>query len=154
MAGLGPVPKLQHQRERDTRRRQAGSIAVTPDGLVRGPDLMEETGRENWHPSTLAWYDRWRRSPQAQLFESTDWGRLVMLAPTVDFYHSTPRPSASALGEIRLNEERLGATYVDRLRARIHIKRDDDGANGPGDKRQVSRPPGNVTPIGRPREDV
>lgn len=123
MAGRGPAPKEQHQRERDTRRRQADVASVTDDGTLRGPDLLEETGRRDWDPQTVAWYDRWRRSPQAQLFEATDWGRLIMLAPIVDYYHTSPKPSAAALSEIRLNEERLGATYVDRLRAKIRVER-------------------------------
>jgi hypothetical protein len=122
MAGRGPAPKETHQRERDTRRRQADSVTVAVDGELRGPDLVEETGRADWDAMTVAWYDRWRRSPQAQLFEDTDWGRLIMLAPIVDAYF-TLKPSAAALSEIRLNEERLGATYVDRLRAKIKIDR-------------------------------
>jgi hypothetical protein len=61
--------------------------------------------------------------PQAALFEATDWGRLAMLAPIVEAYYR--RPSAAALGEIRMSEERLGATIVDRLRARIRIDADE-----------------------------
>ena len=93
---------------------------VTDDGQVRGPELDGP-----YAPQTLAWYDTWRRSPQAQLFEETDWSRLVLLAPIVDAYFR--RPSAAALSEIRMNEERLGATVVDRMRARIKVQRDDEG---------------------------
>jgi hypothetical protein len=115
MAGLGPIPNQQHQRERDTRRRQADSVTVTRDDVVRGPEL-----RPGYGPETLAWYQTWRTSPQAQLFEATDWSRLALLAPIVDAHWSRATPSA--LAEIRLNEERLGATYVDRLRARMKIE--------------------------------
>lgn len=125
MAGRGPAPKQQHQRERDTRRRNADVVTVSDDGQLRGPDLLEATGREAWSPMTLAWYNTWRRSPQAALFEATDWGRLLLLAPMVDYYVTGAKPSAAALSEIRLNEERLGATYVDRLRAKIAIERND-----------------------------
>ncbi|AYN58482.1 terminase small subunit [Arthrobacter phage Liebe] len=121
MAGRGPAPKEHHQRERDTRRRQADVVTVAADGTVRGPSLEEGTGRADWSDATVAWYDRWRRSAQAQLFQSTDWGRLLMLVPIVESYF-TIKPSAAALSEIRLNEERLGATYVDRLRAKIRIE--------------------------------
>lgn len=127
MAGRGPAPKQQHQRERDTRRRQADSVTVSDDGVLRGPDLVEATGREDWHPMTLAWYERWRLAPQAVLFEETDWGRLLLLAPMVDYYNKGAKPSAAALSEIRLNEERLGALYVDRQRAKINIEREGTG---------------------------
>lgn len=117
----GPVPKETHQRERDTIRRQGDAQTVTPDGVLRGPELPGKYG-----PETVAWYDNWRRSAQAQLFISTDWQRLIMLAPLVDAYYRVP--STAMLGEIRLNEERLGATYVDRMRAKIRV---DNGESQP-----------------------
>lgn len=120
----GPAPKLQHQRERDTKRRQADAITVTRDGVLRGPDLADATLRPDWPAEVLAWWEDWRRSPQAALFEDTDWRRLALLAPMVAAY--LRRPSAAALSEIRLNEERLGALYVDRLRAKIHVSAEED----------------------------
>jgi hypothetical protein len=120
VAGTGPAPKLTHQRERDTKRRQADSVTVEADGKLRGPELPSQ-----YAPETLAWYATWRRSPQSQLFEDTDWLRLSLLAPLVDSYFRTP--TVAALSEIRLNEERLGATYTDRLRAKIRITQPDDG---------------------------
>ncbi len=117
----GPLPKEQRQRERDTRRRGAEFATVEDDAVVRGPELDGD-----YSPATLAWYDVWRRSPQAALFESTDWLRLALLAPMVEKHLESP--SAAAMSEIRMNEERLGATYADRLRARIKIERPDPGA--------------------------
>lgn len=90
---------------------------VIPDGEIRGPAL-----KGTWDQSVLDWYEVWRRSPQAALFEETDWMRLQTLASIVQAYHR--RPSAAALSEIRMNEERLGATYTDRMRARIIIDRE------------------------------
>lgn len=116
MPGRGPLPSPVTQRERTTRARQAGTAVVVDDGVVRGPDLDG-----NFGPFTRDWYDTWRRAPQGQLFTSTDWLRVRMLAPLVEAY--SRRPSAAAFSEIRLNEERLGATYVDRVRARIRIDR-------------------------------
>ncbi|GAA2230171.1 hypothetical protein N1031_06880 [Herbiconiux moechotypicola] len=112
----GPLPKEQHQRDRDTKRRKADVVEVKRDGEVRGRPLPSA---ELYDQRTIAWHDTWRRSPQAQLFEETDWLRLELLAPLVD--SNFRRPSAAALSEIRLNEERLGALYVDRLRAKIRI---------------------------------
>jgi hypothetical protein len=120
MAGNGPAPKEQHQRERDTKRRQADSVTVTDDGQRRGPELGGD-----YPVAVHEWYETWRTSPQAALFEATDWQRLRMLAPLVQSYLTVP--STAALAEIRLNEERLGATYVDRQRARIRI----DSSTGP-----------------------
>ncbi|UVK59021.1 terminase small subunit [Microbacterium phage Cen1621] len=116
----GPLPKENRQRERDTRRRAGEFTHVEADGELRGPELVG-----NYSPATLAWYDVWRRSPQAALFESTDWLRLALLAPMVERHLESP--SAAAMSEIRMNEERLGATYADRLRARIAIDRPDEG---------------------------
>jgi len=87
---------------------------VTLDGVIRGPDLEGPYSEQ-----TFAWYRTWQTAPQAQLFHATDWSRLLLLAPIVDAHFR--RPSAAGLSEIRLNEERLGATVVDRMRARIHI---------------------------------
>ncbi|ROP74079.1 hypothetical protein [Curtobacterium sp. PhB115] len=114
MPGRGPLPSPVTQRERTTRARQAGTAVVVHDGEVRGPELDG-----NFGPFTRDWYDTWRRAPQGQLFTSTDWLRVRMLAPLVEAY--SRRPSAAAFSEIRLNEERLGATYVDRIRARIRV---------------------------------
>jgi hypothetical protein len=117
MAGIGPPPKENRQRPRDTRRNLGEFVALSADGKIRGPELVGQ-----YSPQTVTWYDTWRRSAQAQLFEPTDWSRLALLAPLVESHYR--RPSAAAAGEIRLTEERLGATYVDRLRARIRIERD------------------------------
>lgn len=112
------------------RRRNApahGETVLPRDGEIRGPALAELTSRP-FGEDTLAWFDDWRRSPQAAVFELTDWRRLAMLAPIVEAY--LRRPSAAALSEIRMNEERLGATVVDRMRARMRIE-DADGAPAP-----------------------
>lgn len=114
--GTMHAPKPEGQRRR-TNTPTHGENVVTDDGALRGPALSGD-----FSPETKAWHETWRRSPQAALFEATDWGRLALLAPIVDSYFR--RPSAAALSEIRLNEERLGATVVDRMRARIRIERE------------------------------
>ena len=116
----GPLPKPERQRERDNKRRATEFVTVTRDGVLRGPSLAKATGRAEWEPQTMVWWDTWRRSPQAALFEETDWNRLATLALLYDGH--VRRPSAAAMSEIRMNEERLGATYADRLRARIRIE--------------------------------
>lgn len=122
MAGRGPAPKAQHHRERDTRRRiTAQETAVTDHGQRLGPDLPG-----GYDESVVAWYETWRTSPQAEAFEATDWQRLQMLAPLVQSYYRSP--TAAAFSELRLNEERFGATLVDRQRLRMRIVREQEAA--------------------------
>ena len=121
MAGRGPAPKAQHQRERDTRRRQADAVHLTRDGEVRGPEFPYDIIPEP-HPATVAWWDTWRRAPQAQLFEETDWQTLRRAARLQEGVMTAIKVSAQAVSELRLIEERLGATVVDRQRAKIHIE--------------------------------
>jgi len=128
MAGRGPAPKMQHQRERDTRRRQADAVHLTNDGVLRGPELPSSILEP--HPETIEWWTTWRVSPQAQLFEATDWEALKRAALLHDYVWkstTTPggKPSAAAISELRLIEERYGATFVDRQRAKIHIAKED-----------------------------
>lgn len=122
MAGRGPTPQTHRQRERDTRRRASELAKVKDDGELRGPDFPLDIVRTP-HPATLEWWDTWRGAPQAQLFVSTDWQTLKRAARLQDDVMSSPRVSAAAVSELRLIEERLGATYADRLRARIAIDR-------------------------------
>jgi hypothetical protein len=129
----------------ERRRRNApshGEQVLTHDGETRGPELLGA-----YSPETLAWYGTWRTAPQAQLFQDTDWSRLSLLAPIVEAYFR--RPSAAALSEIRMNEERLGATVVDRMRARIRIQEPD------ADEAASSGVIGsNVTPISARRDSM
>lgn len=125
MAGNGPLPKGERQRERDTRRRDKDVAVVTPDGVVRGPELP---AGHTFSPDTVEWYQTWRRSPQAQLFEETDWLALRLLLPLVESH--SRRPSAAALSEIRLTTAALGGTYADRLRV-AKIRVDHSAEDGP-----------------------
>ncbi|GAA2843813.1 hypothetical protein Acy02nite_68330 [Actinoplanes cyaneus] len=125
--GTMHAPKPDGQR----RRRNApthGETVLPRDDELRGPELAELSSRA-YGDDVLAWYDDWRRSPQAAVFELTDWRRLAMLAPIVEAY--LRRPSAAALSEIRMNEERLGATVVDRMRARMRIEDADEHESAP-----------------------
>lgn len=121
-----------------------GETVLPRSDELRGPELAELTGGRVFGPEVLAWYDVWRRSPQAAVFESTDWLRLAMLAPIVEAHFR--RPSAAALGEIRMNEERLGATFVDRMRACLRVADEDDDQG-------AELPPG-VTDINTARDEL
>lgn len=119
MAGRGPAPKPSEQR----RRRNAETVSGThliDDGFELGPSIEQATGKQIWIPQVLAWWKTWQTSPQAKSFIATDWQRLAFLAPLVELYWQ--EPDKNLLSEIRLNEERLGATVVDRQRARMTIE--------------------------------
>jgi hypothetical protein len=122
MSGYGPLPKLQHQRERNTKRQQISSERLASDGIRRGPDLPVSI--VDPHPETAEWWSSWQESAQAQLFVETDWASLKRAAILVDFVWKAAKPTAAALSELRLIEERFGATYVDRQRARIVLDKD------------------------------
>lgn len=126
MAGNGPLPAATRQRERDVKRRDRDVVTVVPDGRTRGPELPADHG---FDPRTVAYYETWRTSPQAQLFEDTDWLALHLILPLFD--GNLRKPSAAAVSEIRLTTAALGGTYADRLRvAKIRVDRGDD-ADGP-----------------------
>ncbi|GAA0627283.1 hypothetical protein HPO96_36935 [Kribbella sandramycini] len=115
-------PKKPNSVNRNASAITAPAHVLTDDGLTRGPSLEDATGRDDWDADVRRWYDGWRTAPQAQIFTATDWQRLALLAPLVERYFADPKPAT--MSEIRLNEERLGATHVDRLRARIAVTND------------------------------
>ena len=134
-----------HAKKENGRNRNGTPHASTTfarTGKIHGPTLAEATLREEWSPFVVKWWATWRAAPQAVAFEETDWLRLALLAP---FYEAVLlKPSAATLSEIRMNEERLGATITDRMRARMTIEpREDDDA-----------PLALVAPIRRKRADV
>ena len=118
MAGRGPLPKSQRQRQRDQRRRDAEFRSVPRDGILRGPTIQEATGRNDWPTPVVAWWDAWRAAPQAALFEVTDWQALVVLA---DVRLRALNGSTAAATELRMAQAQLGSTWGDRLRMRIKI---------------------------------
>ena len=114
MAGNGPAPAEKRRRtNRDTYADVQAQIVDEP--VLRGPALVGA-----FSPETREWYDCWRYSPQAAVFLMTDWQRLKLLARLVDRYFE--RPNQLALAEIRQNESLLGATHVDRLKARMKVE--------------------------------
>jgi hypothetical protein len=122
MAGRGPAPKTFHHRERDTRRRiTSGQVRVVDDGELLGPTLAEATLSDDWSPRTRAWWDTWRRSPQAKAFLATDWQTLALLADLVERYVASPTKDLAA--EIRLVHASLGATVTDRQRLRLVVEK-------------------------------
>jgi hypothetical protein len=122
MAGRGPAPKPADQK-RNRRIDPIGTSHLVDDGQRLGPDLTELTGRKDWPPMVIKWFETWRAAPQAKQFIDTDWQRLGLVAYLYEQYLIEPK--STILSEIRLNEERLGATVVDRQRARMVVETSD-----------------------------
>lgn len=128
MAGYGPPPS-ENKRRRNADRYEGLQVTVSADGKPVAPPLPL-----GYSPDVRRWYATWCLAPQAQAFTVTDWQRLHMLAPLVQRYFETP--DRALLSEIRLNESLLGATHVDRLRARIKLA-EAETAGPPPDRDEI-----------------
>jgi len=115
MAGRGPAPKDTRSRARDQRRRDDELTLIESDGKTHGPDLPDSM---EWPTATLAWWETWRRSPQAQTFTDTDWSFLVDTAVLhAEFWLGDTKVA----GELRLRAAKFGATPEDRARLKIAV---------------------------------
>lgn len=113
MAGRGPVPKDSDQRRR--RNIAPELTVVTPTGETHGPELPDS---HEWPNATLAWWETWRASAQAQKFTATDWSFLLDTAVLHAEFWLGDRSVAS---ELRLRAAKFGATPEDRARLKIEI---------------------------------
>lgn len=112
----GPAPSPNARRRNDVDLSHLEPAEDVPDRLKR---LRE---RSTYPAAVQHWWDCWTNSPQAEVFQGTDWERLQMLAPLVSAYYR--RPGHNALAEIRQNESLLGATMTDRMRLKMPTKGD------------------------------
>lgn len=136
MAGPGRTPKEQRSRPNDTARRQAEMRHVTQDGQLRGFDLPDGLLPEgtDWHPATVAWWQTWRESAQAQRFTETDWRFLL---DTALMHHTMwTKGRWEFAGEIRLRVGKFGATPEDRMRLKLSIDTPDASSEQPEDEEQ------------------
>jgi len=124
----GPPPKDPSQR----RRRNAEVRTAIPNTAFAGdhPKLPKSwrlttetldgtvTKTVPFLAATRDWFETWASSPQAHAFTSTDWQRLILIAPLVDRLHRGIGAPGPLMAEIRLNETGLGALAADRARLR------------------------------------
>lgn len=122
MAGRGPAPKDRTERVR--RNLPDEFTVIADDGKVHGPELPDDL---DWPAATSAWWETWRRSPQAQTFTDTDWSFLLDTAVLHAEFWLGNRALAA---ELRLRAAKFGATPEDRARLKIEV----------GDPGKVSRP--------------
>lgn len=124
MAGNGPAPKMQRQRERDTKRREGEFTTVVPDRRKRGPALSKEYGFED---NVVAIYEDMRRWPQAQTWTASEWLLIqTLLLPLYDTFLNGRGKNGNTASEIRQLLASLGTTLPDRQRARIRIADETD----------------------------
>lgn len=112
MAGRGPAGSPNPRRTNN----KDNELEVT-GAKPEAPKLFK---RAKYSTAVHRWWDTWAESPQAEAFLPSDWERLQMLAPLVQLYWEEPK--TSILAEIRLNEERLGATVRDRQSLRMTVR--------------------------------
>lgn len=112
---------------------------LVDDGEIRGPELDPED--RSWHKKTLDWWDRWRRSPLAQLFTPSDWDTLERAALLYEelWFDENLRPveRTARTKEIDRITANLGGTYTDRLKMRVAIVD------------EVPREPGMAVPVSK-----
>jgi hypothetical protein len=134
--GTAHAPKPEGQRRRRNAPTGPGERVFERTGETFGPSIEAATFRDDWPAPVIAWWETWRAQPQAASFEGTDWQRLADLAPLRAMLldrELSPGERVKILSEVRMNEERLGATFTDRQRARIRFTdadESDDGAPG------------------------
>lgn len=131
MGGRGFAPKQVVARESVTQARIDSSTKVTTDGVLRGPVLparpaiwdsgLEEWSKLPWPVQTLAWWETWRGSPQAQTFTATDWDFLVDSAL---LHAALWSGNLSAAVELRIRAAKFGATPEDRMRLKMIVDAD------------------------------
>ena len=114
MPGRGPAPKPVLQRESRTQARNDAATKLAADGVLRGPELPPG----QWHDRTVAWWDTWRRSPQAQAFTETDWDSLLEAAL---LHTALWEGDLKVAPELRLRVAKFGATWEDRQRLRVQV---------------------------------
>lgn len=118
MAGRGPAPKDPSKLHPRTKVAHTQTV-IAEDDELRGPELPDDALREPWHPRTLAWWNTWRRSPQAQTFTLTDWDFLIDTALMHHTMWSAGRWEFAS--ELRLRAAKFGATPEDRQRLRLQV---------------------------------
>lgn len=114
MAGRGFAPK-------DPSKRAGHSKDPNPSTKIRFEQAVQPAlpADVEWHPRTVAWWEMWGRSPQAEHFMESDWDFLLDTALMHTAMWSKGQWTLAA--EVRLRVAKYGATPEDRARLRMHF---------------------------------
>jgi len=124
----GPVPKNPADRIRTSKDKLTPGMEIAYDGVKRGAALpMLENG--DWCDRTIAWWETWRMSPQAQLMGETDWDAMLEAALIHNQIWSNqgllkPAELATLVKQLHAILQNYGLTYGDRLKLRIKLADD------------------------------
>jgi len=129
MAGPGRAPKPRNARARRNKDLAPQmELEFAPGARPELPTVWVDDEGElreiKWSKLTLDWWDRWCRSPQAEIFSESDWGSLLSAAFVADRWHKTWRVQYAS--ELRQREAAFGATPIDRLRLRMSWREDQE----------------------------
>ena len=122
--GISGPPPAANRRRNNKDTFGAEKVALNDDDLDL--DELRQIPEGDWQPEVKLWWHVWSHSAQSAVFTATDWLRLRVLIVTVESYYV--RPTAQKMAEIRQTEGLLGATYVDRMRARMKVEKDPPAA--------------------------
>jgi len=122
MGARGRLPKDPSER---VRRNKVNEVEIAagefpPIGPPLPTHFGPDGGKVRFSKRTRERYEAWRRSPQSRHFLSSDWDRLLDLAPLWHALEQNPLDTR-LLAEVRAMEKTLGATIEDRLRADIKV---------------------------------
>ena len=122
MGARGRLPKDPSER---VRRNKVNEVEIAagefpPIGPPLPTHFGPDGGKVRFSKRTRERYETWRRSPQSRHFLSSDWDRLLDLAPLWHALEQNPLDTR-LLAEVRAMEKTLGATIEDRLRAHIKV---------------------------------
>lgn len=109
---------------RSRNKKTDGKTIVVPrraDKTPLGPELPSGIA---WHEQTKSWYENWRRSDLAPLFEPSDWQFLVdtaLIHTAVWSGTLSVREKITYMAELRRRESSLGATLLDRNQMKLEF---------------------------------
>ncbi|GGM39479.1 hypothetical protein GCM10012275_07940 [Longimycelium tulufanense] len=124
MAGHGPLPKETRRRRNESRRDQAAAeVEELREHLAAAPDFGDVSRLKD---RTRQWLVSILRSPQAQMYQPSDWQRVKDLLLLKDAFYSLSLEDHSLrlkyAAEIRQQESSLLMAHADRVRAGLKVR--------------------------------
>lgn len=116
----GRHPKPASQRQNRTKKAGRAELELLENAGAVERGIPNPDQRE-WHPLTIAAWQRAWRSPMASHWLETDADALGRLALLWDAFYK--EPDAKIMAEIRLQESRFGLSPLDRSRLQWEVTR-------------------------------
>lgn len=127
------------------KRRSHEEVELGSAPLRNAPTIGKRPGGGAWLPEVKAYFETWRRSPQASMFIATDWQSLRRCCWMLDLTYRGEAPAGWA-SVITTLEAKLGATVADRHMLRMKVRAPGaKPAADVGEKQEPARPKGRDT---------